>query len=120
MALADQTVTISGTTTPLPRTGQSFNAGQFLAADGNIQMDVSHRSTGTRKQSLIKLTHRKVAADPLLSGKNDNVSASVHIVINRPLVGYSQAELKAIYDGFVAQLNATSGVVVTKVLGGES
>jgi len=43
-----------------------------------------------------------------------------YVVADVPKVGYTVAEQKAVIDGFVAQLNATSGALITKWLGGEN
>jgi hypothetical protein len=45
---------------------------------------------------------------------------SAYVVFDLPPTGYTPAEAKAIWDGFAAQLAASSGALVTKVLGGES
>jgi hypothetical protein len=61
-----------------------------------------------------------VAADPLNAAQNLNYSASMYIVVDVPPVGYSPAEMKQIWDGFLANLAATSGANTVKFLGGES
>jgi len=43
-----------------------------------------------------------------------------YVVADVPPVGYSVAEQKQVIDGFIAQLNASSGALITKFLGGES
>lgn len=120
MALPDpQSVTISGTATSLPRTGFTNTSGTFASADGAISETVSHQY-GKRTRHLIRLDHSKVAADPFTSGINTKYAASVYIVVDQPNVGYTSAELKAVVDGFLAQLAASSGTLITRILGGES
>jgi len=119
MALADpQSVTISAVTTPLPRTSLAENKGSFLSSDGNIKLSVSD-SYGNRNRRVFRLDFTKVAADPLLSGANNYYSMSTYVVFDTPKVGFTVAEAKAVVDGFLAILTASSGAAITKVLGGE-
>lgn len=120
MALADpQSVTINSVAVSLPRTGQGLNSGTFTSNDGNVVETVSHQ-IGKRNRHLIRIDHRKVAADPFQSSINAQYSMSAYIVIDVPPVGYTVAEAKQVVDGFVAQINASSGALITKVIGGES
>jgi hypothetical protein len=45
---------------------------------------------------------------------------SVYSVFDLPPVGYTAAEALAIYTGFKTQLAASSDLLITKLLGGES
>jgi hypothetical protein len=45
---------------------------------------------------------------------------TVRVLVDRPKYGYTVAEQKAVIDGFIAALNASSGANITKLLGGES
>jgi hypothetical protein len=120
MALADpQTITISGTSYPLPRTGMGDANGTFRSADGVVQMAVRH-TYGSRVRRNVKLTFDKVAPDPFQTDVNTKYSTSVNFTIDQPAVGMSAAEIKAVVDGLTAYLSATSGAVVTKIVGGES
>lgn len=120
MAFADpQTVTINAVANTLPRTSSEKNAGGFRKDDGNVTLEVSH-SYGKRSRRLIKLTHRKIAADPLISSTSIVYSMSVNLVVDTPITGYTVAEAKQIVDALTAYLTASSGARVTQLLGGES
>jgi hypothetical protein len=120
MAYADpQSVTISGTPVSLPRTSSGQNSGEFTSADGLVNLNVSH-SYGGRTRRLIRLNHSKIAADPLLAGVNVRASMSVYLVVDAGKTGYSAADQKAVIDGFLAALTASSGAKVTQLLGGEN
>lgn len=117
MAVADpQTVSISGTTTSLPRVGS--DPGKFASADGNISYDFSH-SYGKRTRRLVRINNLKIVADPLTPANNTYRSMSISIVADLPPVGYTAAEAKAVFDGFITQLQAASGAVLVKWFGGE-
>jgi hypothetical protein len=122
MALADpQTVTISGTTTPLPRTSVEGNESTYTSADGLIKLTVSHSDSGKRDRGVIRIDHAKLAPDPFQSGQNVKTGCAIYTVVDVPSAGYyTDAEVLAIWQGFNAQLVAASNAVVTKFLGGES
>jgi hypothetical protein len=119
MALADpQSVTISGTAVSLPRTSAGTNAGVFTSADQNTKLSVSH-TYGKRNRHLVRLDTQKIAADPLMAGINAISTMSAYLVVDVPKSGYDQTAQKGVVDALVAALAASSGGLVTKVLGGE-
>jgi hypothetical protein len=122
MALADpQTVPISGTTTPLPRTSVEGNESTYTSADGLIKLTVSHSDSGKRDRGVIRIDHAKLAPDPFQSGQNVKTGCAIYTVVDVPSAGYyTDAEVLAIWQGFNAQLVAASNAVFTKFLGGES
>jgi len=120
MALADpQSVVISGTTHSLPRVGMNGTASTYRNADGTVTEVISH-AYGRRNRRSARINFSKVAPDPLFPAQNVPHSMSAYIVVDIPKVGFTIAEQKAVVDGLIAQLNATSGALLTKILGGES
>lgn len=113
-----QSVTVTGVAKTLNRTGSTENGGKFATADRAYQMSVSH-SYGKRTRHTIRLQSDSLVANPLVSGQNVNQSMSVYLVVDTPS-GYDTATAKAVADGFLANLSASSGANVTKLLGGES
>jgi hypothetical protein len=120
VAFADpQTVTINAIANTLNRVGTGNNEGAFAKDDANVRMEIKH-SYAKRNRSVVKLTHRKVAADPLIAAQNLQYSMGITISVDRPPVGYTPAEVKQVWDGFLANLAASSGANTVKLLGGES
>jgi hypothetical protein len=120
MAYADpQTVTVNAVAQTLPRVGQGPTSGSFAVNDGSYKLSVSH-NYGKRTRRTVRLDARKVAADPLLSGVNNQYSMSAYLVVDHPQVGYSVTEAKQIVDALVAYLSDSTGARVTQLLGGES
>lgn len=117
--LADQTVTINAVAIPLPRTSSGLDLGVFSSNDGLVKEKVSH-SYGKRNRHLFRIDHNKVAPDPFQTSVNAKYGMSAYVVFDVPTVGYTVAEQKMIVDGFIAQLTASSGTLITKILGGES
>lgn len=120
MALADpQSVIVATVSQTLPRTGSGPNSGSFRTADGKYTLDVSHQY-GRRQRRTIRLSDKKISADPLVPSQNVASSMSTYIVVDTPVNGYTAAEAKAVVDALVAYLTASSGARVAQLLGGES
>lgn len=120
MAFADpQSVTINAVANSLPRVSSGVNVGTFRKDDGNVELTVSHRY-GARNRRVVRLDFRKVAADPLLAGVNNNYVFTTYLVVDAPDVGFTNTEQKQVIDALVAYLSASSGAKVTQLLGGEN
>jgi hypothetical protein len=120
MSYADpQTVTISGVTTSLPRVSTGRFASEYLSGDGLISLKASS-AIGNRIRRVVRLDHSKIAADVYQPDVNVKRSMSVYTVFDMPSVGYTAADALAIYLGFNNQVNASSNLLITKLLGGES
>ncbi len=120
MAITDpQSVTINAVAVSLPRTSSAVNGGIFTSNDGLVQESVSHQY-GKRTRRMFRIDHSKIAPDPLISSQNIKYTMSFYVVADVPVTGYTVAEQKQVVDGFIAQLNASSGALITKFLGGEN
>lgn len=120
MSFADpQTVTISGTTTSLPRTSVDDDRSEYSSNDGLIQLITSH-DYGKRIRRMVRLDTAKLTSDPFRPAENVKVGMSVYTVFDLPPAGYTAAEALAVWAGLNTQLSATSNLLVTKILGGES
>lgn len=120
MALADpQSVTINAVAISLPRVSTGINSSTYSSNDSLTKLTAAN-TFGKRNRHVIRLDTRKVAADPLNAALNLEYSESVYLVIDRPKVGYTVAQTKLDVDGFLALLAASSGAIVTKILGGEN
>jgi hypothetical protein len=120
VAFADpQSITVNAVAQSLARTGTGLGTGTFRTNDGNFSLEVAHR-TGRRGQHTIAFKQRKIAADPLASANNVEYTMTARVTFDVPLVGYTVAEQKLLWDGFVTWLTASSGAKVTQLLGGEN
>jgi hypothetical protein len=120
MALADpQTVTINSIAQTLARVSSSENAGVFRKDDGAYKLSVNHAYSSSRIRHLIRLDQAKTAADVYQPAVNSISKMSVHMVVDVPLVGFTIVQQKYDVDGFIAALSASSGALITKILGGE-
>lgn len=120
MAFADpQSITVSGTAHTLPRTGSGPSSGAFSTNDGALQLEVRH-SYGKRNRRTSGVTQKKYASDPLNPTQNTPVSATVRLVVDAPIQGFTAAELEALIVGYVNSLTAGTNANIKKLLGGEN
>lgn len=114
-----QSVTISGTAHSLPRVSSGVNEGAFRTSDNAMEYGV--RSTyGRRNRRSLRFVHSKIVPDPLFPSQNVPYSMTFVVTVDAPKTGYSVAEQKAVIDGVLANLQATSGANISKLIGGEN
>lgn len=120
MSFADpQSVTINSVANSLPRTSVGVNTSSYTKDDGTIKLSASHQY-GKRTRRTLRLDHSKIAPDPFVSSQNVSRGMSVYTVIDMPTDGYTNAEAKLVIDGYTAKLTASSGAIITSLLGGEN
>jgi len=78
-------------------------------------MTVKQNATASRFRREVRLSQKKVAADPI-SGVNKELGVSVYLVMDEPRAGFSDAEIGYLIDALKAWLTSTN---YNKVLGGE-
>jgi hypothetical protein len=118
--LADpQSVTINAVATSLPATSRDVNASIYNSSDSTVKLTISH-NYAKRTRRTVRLDQNKITADPLVPAQNQKVSLSAYLVIDHPVTGFTNTEIKYIVDALTAYLTASSGAKVTSVLGGES
>jgi hypothetical protein len=121
MAFSDpQSITISGTPYSLPRVSSGQYNGEYSSSDGLVDLLASHSFSKDRIRRVLRVNHSKIAADPFIPAQNREVSMSNYMVFDVPVVGYTNAEVKAVYTGFKTLYTATSDALIDKLLGGES
>lgn len=103
----------------IPRVSSAMDSGAFRNSDSTHGMRISH-SYNKRSRHLVRYDHSKIAADPFTAGQSIRYSASVYLVVDAPKDGYTAAELKVITDAFIANLSASTGANVLKLIAGES
>lgn len=109
-------ITIDGVSSSLPRTKSEGLSSTYQRADGNLIEVISHQVSNNRIRSLLKVTQRIVAAD-VLTSVNDFQSASVQVVIDRPIDGFSVAQIQKLVAGTLGQLSDAN---IAKLYGQES
>jgi len=114
-----QTVTISGTTIPLPRTSVQGDETEYTSADGTVVLKAAH-TRAKRIRRTVRIDLSKMAPDAFRPTENTKVSMSCYLVFDLPTAGYTPNEALAAWVGFKTQLAASSDLLITKLLAGES
>lgn len=114
-----QSVSIAGVAVSLPRVSAGPTSSIYLSNDGLIRMTASH-NYGKRTRRTLRLEHSKIASDPFASGVNKAYSMTVYQVWDVPTVGYTVPQQKEVSTALNAYLQATSGAIVDRILGGEN
>lgn len=114
-----QSVTISGTTISLPKVNSLQNGSEYLSADALVRLTAQH-SYGRRNRRVLRLDHSKIAPTLENASINAKASMSCYLVFDTPVTGYTNADALAVYLGLKTQMAASSDLLITKLLGGES
>jgi hypothetical protein len=119
MALADpQSITI-GSALSLARILTGEQDATYADDTGMFSLRVSHQLTRTRKRSLISVTRKAVVTDPITDLKRE-VTASANTVFDRPIAGFTEAELLELISGSNAWGSAGTNANYKKVLAWQS
>ena len=112
---------VAGTEVTAPRVSSGDFKSIYETSDGLNKLTLSTTETSAnRKRHLVRIDVEKLTTNIYEEAKKVAVSASVYLVIDRPLAGYSVAEMKKLVEGLVGLLSASTYSVTEKVIGGES
>jgi len=90
----------------------------FKTSDDAYKVEISHVDVkGRRERHFIRITQRKIAADPLTPATNVESNMSVYLVIDNPKTGFSDTEIGYVLKGLCDFLNVAGNQ--TKFIGGE-
>lgn len=121
MAFSDPiSVTVNAVAKSLPRVySPQGAAAMFKTTDDEFKVEVSHQDLGGRRERhFYRLTQRKIGADPLVPATNIESKASVYLVMDNPVTGFSDTELGYILKAVCDFLNVSGNA--TKFIGGEA
>lgn len=117
MAFADpQSVTVNAVAQSLANIERLAQASSYRKDDGTYTLRVQH-AEGKRNRRTVRLDFQKVAADPFEPALNQKFTGSVYAVIDVPVTGWTNTEIKDIVLGLTGWMTSAN---VLKVLGGES
>jgi hypothetical protein len=112
---------VAGTEVTAPRVSSGDFKSVYETSDGLNKLTLSTTtSSSNRKRHLVRIDVEKLTTNIYEESKKQSVSASVYLVIDRPVAGYTVAEMKKLVEGLVGLLSASTYSVTEKVLGGES
>jgi hypothetical protein len=92
-------ITINSVAHSLARVETSGKRSVYQNADGTVVLEISHQLTGkNRHRSTLRLTWQKIVIDPLTAA-NDYDSVTLTRIIDRPMAGFSLAEVQSLVSG---------------------
>lgn len=120
MALADpQSIDIGAGAVSLPRVDSGVGTSRYASADGTHVLTLAN-AYGRRTRRVMRFDHSKITTDPFIPADNVKVSASHYLVFDLPPAGYSVSDMLGIFGGLLTVATASSNLVTTKLLGGQS
>jgi len=111
-----QSITVSAVAQSMPRVESNGKQAIYQKADETYKLTISHQKPKGRIRSMARVDFRAVVADPLTSA-NDYEVLSLYVVVDRPEVGFTSAQVEALRAGFFAWLDSTA---MGKIYGQES
>lgn len=118
MAFADpQTVTVNAVAQTLARVSSEPMKSIYREDIGEYELVISHQEQSKRNRRVVRLNRKILSADPFIPAQNVEQRHSIYMVIDAPIAGYTNTQLKDDVLGLAAWLSSAN---VLKVLGGES
>jgi hypothetical protein len=113
------TITVNAVAKVCPRVFTPAGPSTFKMNDDEFKVEISHQNVkGRRERHLIRVTQRKIGADPLVPATNLESKMSAYLVLDNPLTGYSDTEQGYLISALAAFItNATN---LSKFVGGEA
>lgn len=112
-----QSITVNSVAQSLPAISRNDIQSVYQKDDGAYKLTVSHQYLAERHRFRVRVDANKTAPDPLVAANNRIYTAAVTIVIDKPAVGYTNAEIK---DIALALTGWATSANLLKVLGGET
>jgi hypothetical protein len=115
-----QSITVSAVAQSMPKVSSSGTASNYSKADGTFGLSIRHtpkRIDGKQRvKHLVVFSQKAIVPDPLTT-VNDYETVNFSVQIDRPLAGFTSAQIQAMVTGFNAWLTST---IVDKLYGMES
>lgn len=112
-----QSVTISGTAISLPRILTGTTLGKFTSADAKTELTIDPRGTAKRRRNVGRLFSKK---DITVGSIIVTDQAMVSLTIDRPITGFTDADIEALASGYISWLTASSNANLKKLIVGEN
>lgn len=117
MAFTDpQVVTINAVAKSMPRVKVDGLSAIYQLSDESVKLTLSHQKSNKRIRSMARIDQRAIVPDPLTS-VNDFETLSFYVVVDRPEVGFTSAQVEQLIAGLKTWLDTT---VIGKLYGQES
>lgn len=118
MAFSDpQSITVNSVAQSLPRISSDVNKSDYRKDDGSYVLTIGRTFGAKRNAFRIRVDHTKLVTDPLVVANNIRVSMSAYMIVDVPVLGYTNVEMKDIALGLTGFASSAN---LLKVLGGET
>jgi hypothetical protein len=114
-----QSITVSGTTTSLPRILTGTTVGSFKSSDGTIELTLDPRGTAKRRRNVARLYIKKNVTDAL-TGLVSQQGYMVSVTADRPLTGITDADIEAAFVALFGWNTASTNANLKKLAAGEN
>lgn len=114
-----QIITIDSTQHSCAKISIGQESALYRNGDTTVSLRTSHQHNKGRTRSMIRVDQSKIAADPITEA-NVRLAAGVYLVIDKPDVGFSEAEIVNIFAGLNTLLTASTNAILKKLIAGES
>lgn len=109
---------VSATEVTAPRVSSGDFKSIYETSDGLDKLTISTQETaGSRRRHLVRIDVKKLATNPFEETKKSYISTSVYLVVDRPVAGFTVAEIRKLVEGLKTLLSES---IIEKILGGES
>jgi hypothetical protein len=112
-----QTVTVNSVAQTLAAISREELKSIYREDVAEYELVISHQENGKRNRRVVRLNRTTVSADPFIPAQNVTNTVSYYLVIDTPLAGFTNTQMKDDVLGLTAWLSSAN---VLKVLGGES
>lgn len=112
-----QTVTVNAVGQTLAAVSRDALSSTYRKDTGEYELVISSQEGAKRNRRTVRLNRTLVTADPFIPAQNVTVTHSIYLVIDAPLAGYTNTQLKDDCLGLTGFLTSAN---ILKVLGGES
>lgn len=112
-----QTVTVNAVAQTLAAISREPHSSTYREDTGEYELVISSQEGAKRNRRTVRLNRVIVTADPFVPAQNVEVSSSIYLVIDAPIAGFTNVQLKDDVLGLAGWLTSAN---VLKVLGGES
>lgn len=111
-----QTVTVNAVAKNMARYLVQGTKAEYQTPDEMFKMTISHTKSKDRIRSMARVDQREIVTNPLDSS-NDYDTLSFYFVIDRPVYGFTTAQVEQLVAGLKTWLDNTA---IGKLLGSES
>lgn len=103
----------------MPRVSTDGSKSVYMKSDETFTETISHQKSNGRVNSLIRYDQKIIAADQLTAEQKFQ-TATFKVILERPLAGFTDQQLKDFWDAIKTQLGTGAAGAIEKIIGQET